>query len=190
LTKQTITAQLKPHNAARQAGHEAAFTQLLDEQKARLMRICTAYSTTRSDRDDLFQEIAMQIWRALPGFRGEAAITTWLYRIAVNTGLRFAQNQRKYTALSGEIQRSGGLSWLEESYTDDEYSVQHERINQLRCCIAELPEAERSVIVLYLEECSYKEIAEITGLSESNVGVKINRCKHKLLQCMTAKGDK
>jgi RNA polymerase sigma-70 factor, ECF subfamily len=189
LTKETTIAQYKARNAAERSEQEAAFTNVLNDHKARLLRICTAYTTTRSDRDDVFQEIAVQIWCALPDFRGDAALTTWLYRIAVNTALRFAQKERKRSALSMTLQRSG-VSWLEDVHTDCSHTEgHHERIEHLHRCIAELSDdGERSVMVLYLEECSYKEIAAITGLSESNIGVKINRCKRKLLQYMTQKG--
>lgn len=159
-------------------GREAEFVQVLNDNKARIMRLCKAYTASREDREDLFQEIAVQLWKALPTYRGEAQISTWLYRIALNVALRFSYDTKRRKPTSERI------SWIEETTPHPQDDHTRERIEQLQRCIAALPEVDRSVMVLYLEECSYKEISEITGLTETNVGVKISRIKDKLLGCM------
>lgn len=160
--------------------HEADFMRLLEDNKARILRLCRAYTSSREDREDLFQEITVQIWKALPGFRGEAQVSTWLYRIALNAALRFAEKQRR-----PKLALMERLSWFEETTPHPADDTTRERTEQLQRCIQGLAEHDRAVIVLYLEECSYKEISRITGLSETNVGVKIKRIKEKLFYCMT-----
>ncbi|MCU0424850.1 MAG: sigma-70 family RNA polymerase sigma factor [Candidatus Kapabacteria bacterium] len=157
---------------------EAEFVRLLEENKARIMRLCKAYTTSREDREDLFQEIAVQLWKALPGYRGEAQVSTWMYRIALNVSLRFSYETKRRKPSAERI------SWIEETTPHPHDDATRERIEQLQRCITSLPEVERSVMILYLEECSYKEISAITGLTETNVGVKISRIKEKLLGCM------
>jgi RNA polymerase sigma factor (sigma-70 family) len=160
------------------ASREADFVRLLDDNKARIMRLCKAYTVSREDREDLFQEIAVQLWKALPGYRAEAQISTWLYRIALNVALRFSYQTKRRKPNAERI------PWIEETTPHPHDDATRERTEQLHRCIAALPEIDRSVMVLYLEECSYKEISEITGLTETNIGAKISRIKDKLLGCM------
>jgi RNA polymerase sigma factor (sigma-70 family) len=164
------------HNSDTRFAQEAEFMRLLNENKARIMRLCAVYAASREDREDLFQEITIQIWKSFGSFRGESQISTWLYRIALNVAMRFASRSKR------QREHITRVEWIEELplvHAEHDAATQ-ERIEQLQHCIAALPEADRSLMVLYLEECSYKEIAAITGLSESNVGVKLNRLKSKL----------
>jgi RNA polymerase sigma-70 factor (ECF subfamily) len=157
------------------AERERLFLDLLQNNKARVQRLCFAYLSSTSDIDDLFQEIMTNLWNALPGFRGDSHPNTWLYRIAVNTALLYRRKQRPTNPLP------------ETELADDAPSTQSrledaERLAALRRAIAKLPDQDRLIITLLLESLSYREIAEITGLTVNHVGVKISRIKQAIEQ--------
>lgn len=139
--------------------------------KGLIFKIVRAY--TVADHDDLFQEIIIQVWRSIPSFRQESSVTTWLYRIALNTAIKWTKKEKKH---------SGG-----ETLHDVEHLLQEnrtavdERLTWLYAEIHKLDEIDRSVTLLMLEGFSYKEMAAMLGISESNVGVKINRIKKQLI---------
>jgi RNA polymerase sigma-70 factor (ECF subfamily) len=139
--------------------------------KGLLFKVVRAY--TKTDHDDLFQEIIIQVWRSIPSFRQESSVTTWLYRIALNTAIKWTKKEKKYT----------GAETLENvQHLLQENSIQiDERLNWLYEEIYKLDEIDRSVSLLLLEGFSYKEMSAILGISESNVGVKINRIKKQLI---------
>jgi RNA polymerase sigma factor (sigma-70 family) len=159
---------------------EAAFVRLLEENKVRIMRLASVYARSRADREDVFQEIAIQLWRALPSFRGDAQISTWVYRIALNvamrSGERIQRNARRQVPISDTA-----ASWFD---VNSDYSQEPPVIEHLRHCVRKLPDRQRTVVMLTLEECEYREIAAVTGLSESNVGVILSRVKKHLLNCI------
>lgn len=138
-----------------------------------VFKIVRAYAFTAMDREDLFQEITVQIWRSIPSFRSECAVTTWLYRISLNTAIRFSQKERK---------RSGNTTGIGEvQYILQDNPVQHDdRLSWLYDEIAKLDEVDRSITLLMLDGFSYREMASIIGITESNIGVKINRIKKHL----------
>ena len=139
-----------------------------------ILKVCRMYCTEKDDREDLFQEIVLQLWRSYPSFKGEAKISTWMYRISINTAITsLRKNSRKPVtqALSAEHEN---INEITEQRIDVEYA------RELQLAINILSKIDKALVMLYLEEKSYKEIAEILGISESNVGVKINRIKKKL----------
>jgi RNA polymerase sigma factor (sigma-70 family) len=155
---------------------ERIFLELFQRHKAPLQRLCFAYLNSADDVEDLFQEIMSNVWNALPGFRGDCQAATWLYRIAVNTALLYRRKWKRGEELTEFADESAGaLQNLEEQ----------ERLAALRQAIGELPEQDRLVITLLLEGLSYREIAEVTGLTVNYVGVKISRIKHAIEQRMT-----
>ena len=158
------------------------FPAILEANKQRLYRFCRLYATTREDREDLFQEIVFNLWKSLPSFQGGASLETWIYRVALNVSMRFSLKTRQ------KRERFGGLDGIEfvaggEKSTTEQLENE-EQIKQLYACIRVLPEIERSIITLFLEEMSHKEIAAIVGISENYVAVKIARIKPKLLTCL------
>lgn len=159
---------------------EAAFVRLLEENKARIMRLASVYARTRADREDVFQEIALQLWRALPSFRGDAQSSTWVYRIALNVAMRSGEQ------LQRTAQRHVSISDTAASWFDvgSDYVQESPAIEHLRHCVRKLPDRQRNVVMLTLEDCEYREIASVTGLSESNVGVILSRVKKHLLNCI------
>jgi RNA polymerase sigma-70 factor (ECF subfamily) len=139
--------------------------------KGLLFKVVRAY--TKTDHDDLFQEIIIQVWRSIPSFRQEASVTTWLYRIALNTAIKWTKKEKKHA----EAETLDNVQHLLQ-----EHSIQpDERLNWLYEEIYKLDEIDRSVTLLLLEGFSYREMSAILGISESNVGVKINRIKKQLI---------
>ena len=149
------------------------FEEWLNQHKALIFKIVRVYGFTVTDQDDLFQEIIIQVWHSIPSFRRESSVTTWLYRISLNTAIKWTKKERKHYQ-SETI--DGVKHILEESRMSTD-----ERLTWLYEEIYKLDEIDRSVILLLLDGFSYKEMAGILGITESNVGVKINRIKKQLV---------
>jgi RNA polymerase sigma-70 factor (ECF subfamily) len=166
--------------------HEAGFLKLIEENQLKILKICRVYAWNPSDRDDLYQEILFQIWRALPGLKEGAYAGTWLYRVALNTSISFirkhAPRNSRATAFG-----PGDLARHIESAQEPEKSDDG-RLAQLYEAIAQLNETEKALVVLFLEDLSYEEIAEASGLSANHVGVALHRAKKKLSVLMKEKG--
>ncbi len=139
--------------------------------KGLIFKVVRAY--TMADHDDLFQEIIIQVWHSIPTFRQEASVTTWLYRIALNTAIKWTKKEKKHAGAEA-LDKVHHL--LEENRTSID-----ERLTWIYGEIYKLDEIDRSVALLFLEGFSYKEMAAMLGIGESNVGVKINRIKKHLI---------
>lgn len=157
---------------------EAAFIQLLTRNQQRLGRLCSLYANDPADQQDLFSEIVLRLWESVPSFREEASIDTWLYRVALNTALRFRFQLHK------KAKRHSSLKTIEFLPAPDTY--QQQQYEALRSCIRRLNEADRPVVTLFLEGFAYKEIAEVLGISENGVAVKMKRIRKKLFACINA----
>lgn len=126
------------------------------------------------DSQDLFQEIVLQLWRSYPGFKGDSKVSTWMYRVALNTAItRLQKNKRRPDSfrLSADDHR---VSTPDDRRIDIEYG------HELQRAIDMLNKFDKAIMMLYLDEKTYKEMGEIMGITESNIGVKINRIKIKL----------
>jgi RNA polymerase sigma-70 factor (ECF subfamily) len=150
------------------------FGEWLAGHKGILFKVVHAYAFEHADRQDLFQEVAVQVWRSVDAFRGESAVPTWMYRVALNTALAWTRKEGRHRRGKEQIEVAEGLLTTESSAKADP------RLEWLYQQIAQLKEVDRSVALLLLDGFSYKEIAGITGLTESNVGVRINRIKSAL----------
>lgn len=153
---------------------EATFLQLLNSNQGIIGKVCSIYCNYKEDYEDLFQEITYQAWKGYAGFRGDAKFSTWLYRIALNTAISSFRKKRPTVDL---------VATLPDHYVQDLNEKSDEQQLLLQA-IKTLNEAEKAIIALYLDEMSYREIAELIGISENNVGVKINRIKNKLYQIL------
>lgn len=158
------------------------FDQLLKENKHKIYRICRIYATAPIEPEDLFQEVVFQIWKSLPNFKGKSSIDTWVYRIALNVCLR---SKMKLDKSNQKTTRFDAIHFTPATETVDPF--EEEKFKYLKECIATLNESDTSIIVLYLDELSYKEIGEITGLSENHIAVKMKRIRKKLFECITPK---
>lgn len=157
-----------------------SFDTLYKENYTKVYRLCLTYvSGDESLADDLSQEIFVKIWQNLDQFRNESQISTWIYRITVNTCLMHLRKIKKsQEKLTDQV--------LENFYEHRE-DAKDERLKMLRACIKKLNEMGKILISLVLEEVPQKEIAEAVGLSNENVRVQIHRNKGKLFKCMTSK---
>lgn len=135
-----------------------------------LLKICRMYCPEVEDRDDLYQEIISNAWRSYPRFEGRSKFSTWLYRVALNTALSEYRKTRN----------RGTKADLEVIVNRPAAETDNEQVHLLYRAIGQLDPGEKSLAILYLDELSYKEIADITGLGESNVGVRLHRIKDKI----------
>lgn len=159
------------------ADHELRFRQWLGEHKGLLVKVARSFAEGPADQDDLFQEILLQVWLSLPNFREDSKPTTWLYRVAFNTALAWKRGEKK------RWHRQDSLSTCDAaapSVTSAEAERNDRIVDQLYAAIHALPPAKRALVVLYLDGFSYREIAEVVGISETNVGVSLNRIKKDL----------
>jgi RNA polymerase sigma-70 factor (ECF subfamily) len=151
---------------------QRAFLALVNAHRAVVNRVCRAYTATPGDREELFQEIVHQLWRSYPSFRGESTPVTWVYRVALNTSI---------TAVRRRTRRPAHVP-LESTAepVSRETGGEDARLALLYRAIRQLDDVERALIMCYLDDLSYKRIAEVLGISESNVGAKLNRTRAKL----------
>ena len=149
------------------------FDEWLSRHKGLLFKVVHAYAFTSHDREDLFQEIATQVWNSIPRFRAEAAVTTWLYRVALNSALAWSRKERRHREQMELLEDS-------EPAIRETSRAQDRRLGWLYEQIAQLDHVDRSLTLLLLDGFSYREMAETLGISESYVGVKINRIKNYL----------
>ncbi len=147
------------------------FVALLEENKGIIHKISLLYTGNPADKADLFQDICMQLWRSYKSFRNDSLFSTWLYRVALNTAI--SQVRKKKTLDTNEYL---GL-YYESSGGDSE-----DKSKMLFKAIAQLNKIDRALILLWLEEKKYEEIADILGISKSNVSVKLVRIKEKLTE--------
>ncbi len=149
------------------------FTRIIKEHEGVIFKITTIYTNNQEDQKDLYQEIVYQLWKAFDSFRGDAKISTWMYRVALNTAI---------TRLKKEKRRGNqiGIDKVIMQQTEQYDTEFEERLKILYAHIKGLNELEKGLMLLLLEGKKYEEIAVITGLSPSNVGTRISRIKQKL----------
>ena len=154
---------------------EKFFFKLFNENRERIHRLCFAYLIDKTEVDDLFQEVMINVWNNLDKFRGESQISTWVYRIAVNTAFLFNKKKKKANDLFIRNITETQSEKAEEKGSSEEENTM--LINKLHQCINTLEKQDRIIITLVLEGLKYNEIADITGLTTNHIGVKINRIK-------------
>ena len=150
------------------------FIEQIDQNQGILHKVCGMFCSITHDKEDLYQEIILQLWKSWPKFKGKSKLSTWMYRIALNTAISMSAKTKKHKPVQNEPAQELNIAEGNDEVVSDE------DISLLHIAISKLTEVERAVILLYLEEKSYEEIAEITGLSKTNVGVRIMRIKKKL----------
>jgi RNA polymerase sigma-70 factor (ECF subfamily) len=151
------------------------FAELVESNKPFITKICAGYATNSLELDDLVQEVFIQIWKKMHQFRGDAKLTTWIYRIAVNICLyHVGRKKRLQTAVMEERQLIKRIETEQLSESELDLTI------QLYRAIKQLEPLDRAIIMLYLEKKTHEEISEIIGTTSTNVGVRIHRCKDKL----------
>lgn len=158
------------------------FMTWLKQHAASVMKVARAYSLTSEECQDLAQEILLQAWRSLPNFQGNATPATWFYRVALHTAMNW---HRKDNPRRTRQQPFLEVQAVASETADSAEQAQHrETVEQLYRAIHQLPKGDAALVLLYLDELSYREMAGVLGISESNVGVKLNRAKKALSALM------
>jgi len=153
---------------------EKEFVQIITENQGIIHKVCSIYCDREEDRRDLFQEILVQLWKSFPSFRSESKFTTWMYRVALNTAITSFKKEKRQPDKSGILYENMQLA-------DEMYDTRAEdQIRMLNQAVSHLTGIEKSIILLFLEDKKYEEIAEITGITQNYVRVKMNRIKKKL----------
>jgi RNA polymerase sigma-70 factor (ECF subfamily) len=168
-----------PTATLERAALEQEFDRLLAANGPALARLAAAYTNTRSDRDDLLQEIALAVWQALRTFRGECSTRTFLFRIAHNRAVTYlAANRARFAAGGEDVEAVDPAPGAESQLARDQAA------ERLRAAIHTLPLIYRQAIVLALEDMGYGEMAEVLGISESNVGARLTRARQLLREAL------
>ena len=151
---------------------EDRFIEILNLHRGLIYKVCNLYCSDPEDRKDLFQEIVLQVWKSLGSFRQQSSLTTWMYRIALNTAITHLRKEKRspmQVSLTSidipDVAEDGG---------------KEEMLTELFIAIERLDKIDKSIVLLYLEKKSHEEISEITGLTRSNVAVRFSRIKSKL----------
>lgn len=156
------------------------FVKLINENQGLIHKVCMMYERDEENRKDLFQEIIIQLWRGFHSFKGQSKITTWMYRVALNTAI---SSFRKVS----RIPISTNIDNLQFQIADNnESTLRREQFQMLENAIKKLNEIEKAIMMLYLDDIPYEEIAETLGITQNNVRVKMNRIREKLKIILTS----
>jgi RNA polymerase sigma-70 factor, ECF subfamily len=145
-----------------------------------ILKISRAYSNTTHDREDLINDIALELWKAYPKFNGDSEISTWFYRIALNVSMNYKRKKKPDLMLYHELNQIKVSDWLNKEEDNEQIALLYE-------CIDNLNEFNKAIIILYLDGNSHDEISMITGISKTNVGTRISRIKEQLKQIVKQK---
>ena len=155
------------------ARRQEIFDEWMRAHEGLVFRIVRAYAFTPHDREDLLQDIALQLWNSIPRFRGESKVTTWIYRVALRSAMAWSQRERAHRDTKQPLAEPGHVPAPPPAAVDP-------RLEWIYAQLAKLEPVARSLILLHLDGLSYREIAETLGISEGNVGVKLSRIKKAL----------
>lgn len=165
---------------------QARFERWLREYWGLLLKVVRGYAASAADQDDLLQETLISLWSSLPRFRGEAKETTWIYRVAIQTALVWRRGeqrrQRSLRALSADVARRRQTFAIDQP--DEKPSIK-----RLYAAIRQLPKVDASLALMHLDGMSYSEMAQVLGISENYVGVKLNRLRKQLAELLDALQD-
>ncbi|WP_068595147.1 RNA polymerase sigma factor [Vaginella massiliensis] len=157
---------------------EKIFSESVEQNQGIIHKVCRIYTDDQESHEDLFQEIVLQLWKSFDSFKGDSKLSTWMYRVGLNTAITYIRKKSKNNFTSLEDHHHQHLA--NESNEENK-----ERLDLLYLAIKYLNDVERALVLLYLEDSSYKEIAETLGITEVNARVKMNRVKTKLKEIMT-----
>ena len=144
-----------------------------------IIKICRAYTDSQADFDDYYQEVCLQIWRSRDKFEQKSQWSTWIYRITLNVCMTLLKGKKR--------RKEDHYETMPHHSMEDNQAFANESLNLLYDAIKKLSEVDRAVILLYLEEKSYQEIADIIGTNHNNIGVRINRIKERLKKLLDGK---
>jgi RNA polymerase sigma-70 factor (ECF subfamily) len=156
---------------------DTQYKQIIEANQSRIRSVCRYYAGITADAEDLYQEILINVWKGLEKFRGDSQLSTWVYRIAVNTALSFVNKKNKYLNFNTYLDEGKAANLAGD---DETPRVQEKQLELMSDLINGLSVVDKIIMSLVLEDLSTKEIAEIVGITESNVRVKIHRIKEEL----------
>ena len=166
----------------RDEDHKSLFMNWLGEHGSSVVKVARAYTLTGEECQDLAQEILLQAWRSLPSFGGKASPATWFYRVALHTAMNWHRKDKPRRSRQQPFLEVYAVST--DGFDSGEQAQQRDTVEQLYKAIHQLPKTDAALVLLYLDELSYREMAEVLGISESNIGVKLNRAKKALSELM------
>jgi RNA polymerase sigma factor (sigma-70 family) len=160
---------------------EEIFLRLVEQHRGILHKVAAGYSSSLADQHDLSQEIMLQLWKAYPRYSPERPFSTWMYRIALNVGISFLRRNTR------PIRQTVPLEEIDREFPDETAGPgeTEERVELLQHIITTLDPLNRALLLLYLDDHSYRDIAAILGITETNVATKLNRLKERLRQHLT-----
>jgi len=159
---------------------EKEFIRLVDESQGIIHKVCRMYCDDETHREDLFQEIVLQLWKSYPSFRGESKFSSWMYRVALNVAIQDFRKEKKRKFLFLE-----NFEFKEPS-SSPKNEYKDERIEALYTAISNLDKIERAIMILHLDEVANEDIADIVGISQNYVRVKMTRIRKKLAAIITS----
>jgi RNA polymerase sigma-70 factor (ECF subfamily) len=155
---------------------EKKFLRLISEHEGLIHKICHVYAADALAKQDLFQEIVIQLWKSFENFRNESKISTWMYRVALNTALTEKRRNKRKVSISF----LGSLK--DDKAQESNMEADEENLNLLFSAISKLTEVEKAVVMLYLDDKSYEDMEDVLGINQGTLRVKMNRIKEKLRQ--------
>lgn len=159
-----------------------SFNKIVQEHGPSVYRVCRAYLGHTDELDDLYQEVLINVWRSMASFRGESQLGTWIYRVAVNTAITYRRKVIRGEAQSAQLQHEPALEYDDADREDK--IMRDQQYQQLILAIEKLKPEQRIIIGLYLEDMSYKDIAQVLGKDTNYVGVNLTRIKTKLTKLL------
>ena len=157
---------------------EATFRRWLDEHIGLMLKVVRGCAGSSQDQDDLFQNVLLQIWSSVPAYRGLAKETTWIYRVAFNTALTWRRGERRRREGHERYVKFGESPQPQPSHVTS--PPEEEIVERLYAAIRQLPKVDASLALMHLDGLSYQEMAEVLGISENYIGVKLNRIRQQL----------
>ena len=162
---------------------EHIFTELIEKNQGIIHKICRIYTDDEYAHEDLFQEIVLQLWRSFDSFKGNSKFSTWMYRVSLNTAIVLIRKKNK-TIVTSSIENQ-----IINVKSDEQNGETEEQLQLLYAAIKTLNDIERALVLMFLEDLPYKDIAETLGISEVNARVRMNRAKLKLKDIITKMQD-
>jgi len=157
------------------------FLDILEKNIGIIIKIARAYTKTLHDKEDLINDITLELWKSFGRFKGDSKISTWIYRVALNTSMNYKRKREKDRLFFlDDLKQIENLSWLIEQPDSSHSEILYQ-------CIDELDKLNKAIILLYLDGNSHDEISDVTGISKTNVGTRISRIKEQIKSLATSK---
>ena len=166
---------------------EAIFRRWLDAHLGLMLKVVRGCAATPQDQEDLFQDVLLQVWSSIPAFRGEARETTWIYRVAFNTALAWRRGERRRREGHETFMKFDVSPQVQPSHVES--LAEQEIVARLYAAIRQLPKVDASLALMHLDGLSYQEMAEVLGISENYIGVKLNRIRKQLAEQLKGAND-